>query len=41
MHMAFRSTSLDIIMEYLFAQSFDTLGAKNFAHPTLVNLQTG
>jgi Cytochrome P450 len=41
MHMGFRSATLDIIMEYAFAQSFDTLGARHFRHPTLVRLQEG
>jgi cytochrome P450 len=41
MHMAFRSLALDVIMDYTFGQSFDTLGTRRFRHPTVVSLQDG
>lgn len=41
MHMAFRSTTIDIITAYCFANSFDALDASEFQHPILVGLQTG
>lgn len=32
LYMAFRSTSLDVIMSYCFSQSFDALENPNFSH---------
>jgi cytochrome P450 len=41
MHYAFRSATLDIIMEYLFANTLDALDAHHFRHPVLCGLQEG
>jgi cytochrome P450 len=38
MHMAYRSTTLDIIMEYTLAQSYDAISAPQFRNPVLVSL---
>lgn len=39
--MAFRSATLDIIMSYCFAQSFDTLDEPDFQHPLALAILSG
>jgi cytochrome P450 len=39
MHMAYRSATLDIIMEYLFARCYDAISARHFRNVTIVSLQ--
>jgi len=39
MHMAYRSATLDIIMEYLFARCYDAISARHFRNSTIVSLQ--
>jgi hypothetical protein len=38
-HMAYHSTTLNIIMEYLFAQCYDAISARYFHNVTIVSLQ--
>ncbi|KAF8870185.1 cytochrome P450 [Infundibulicybe gibba] len=40
LHMAFLSTSMEIITSYSFAQSFNSLGFQNFDHPILLALES-
>ncbi|KII83645.1 hypothetical protein PLICRDRAFT_119247 [Plicaturopsis crispa FD-325 SS-3] len=40
LYMAFRSTSLDVIMSYCFSQSFDALEHPNFSHRVLVSMES-
>lgn len=37
--LAFRCTTFDTIADYCFAQSFNALGAPEFRHPLLINMQ--
>ncbi|KAF8874993.1 cytochrome P450 [Infundibulicybe gibba] len=39
-HMAFLSTSMEVITSYCFAQSFNSLGYQNFDHPILLALES-
>jgi hypothetical protein len=39
MHMAFRSIALDIIMEYVFARSYDAISAPHFRNIVIVSIQ--
>ncbi|KAF8874994.1 cytochrome P450 [Infundibulicybe gibba] len=39
-HMAFLSTSMEVITSYCFAQSFNSLDYQNFDHPMLVALES-
>ncbi|KAL0578160.1 hypothetical protein V5O48_003826 [Marasmius crinis-equi] len=36
--LAFRAASMDVIMSYCFAESFDALGTPNFDHPILTSI---
>ena len=38
MHMAFRSIALDIIMEYVFARSYDAISAPHFRNIVIVSI---
>jgi hypothetical protein len=40
MALAFRCTTFDTITDYCFAHSFNALGAEDFQHPLLINMQT-
>ena len=39
MHMAYHSATLNIIMEYPFAQCYNTISACHFRNTTIVGLQ--